>query len=194
MIVDEQVQKANEVAEKALEATKRIFDLGAIACEKIMESIAEQLNIKREGWWWNSGNTWFLQRYGQLSNAEKLAIKRYCYCYFTGTKSKDLPDNLVPFLLISIATRKFAQKPAVIYGVLKDMVWSENQKAEIEPFMYEISEKRLQEPLEVSGVGILSKKGSATVEFSSKSLFEITDDTIGDITNEIVEWLSKKLP
>lgn len=194
MITDEQIKKANETARNAFEATKRIYDLAAVACARMTENIAEQLGLKSEGWWWNSGNTWYLQRYGQLSDSEKLVLKRYCFCDFVGTKSRTLPDDVVPFILFSIATRKFSQYPSVIYGILRNIKWSEEQKPEVEPFIYEISERRQQEPLEVSGVNVLSKRGSATVEFDSKSLFDITDDTIGDITNEIVEWFEERLP
>lgn len=193
MVTDEQIKKANETTRNTFEVVKRVYDLAAIACQTISEDVMEQLGLKRLAGWWSSGDSGFLQRYGQLSESERVILKRYLYTAFTGTKSRSLPDSVVPFVMISLATRKFNQQPAVIWGILKDIDW-QGQKVEIEPFLYEITEKRQQAPLEVTGLGIMSKRGTADVQFDLKSLFEITDDTIGDITNEIVEWLKARLP
>jgi hypothetical protein len=193
MVTKEQIKRANETARNAFEAVKRIYDLAAIVWQTISEDVAEQLGLRRLTGSWSSGDSGFLQRYGLLSDSERIILRRYLYTGFTGTKSRTLPESLVPFILVSVATRKFSQQPAVIWGVLKDINW-QGQKAEIEPFMYEISEKRQQDPLEVTGLGIVSKRGSSIVEFDSKSLFEITDDTIGDITKEMVDWFRERLP
>ena len=193
MVTNEQIEQANKTAADAFEATKRIYDLAAIAWQRISEDVAEQVGLKRSAGSWSSGDSRFLQRYGQLSESEKIVLKRYWYTAFAGTKSHPLPESVVPFVLFSIATRKFSQKPALIYGVLRNVAWGEGGKAEIESFMYEISEKRRLGPLEVSGATVLAKKGSAIAQFDSKSLFEITDDTIGDITKEIIDWFNKKL-
>jgi len=193
MVTEEQIEKANQTAADALEATKRIYDLAATAWEAISEDVAEQVGLRRVSGWWGPGDLRFVQRYGQLSESEKMVLKRYLYTAFGGTKTNPLPESVVPFVLFSVATRKFSQKPALIYGILRNVAWGEGQKAEIEPFMYEISEKRRQGSLEVSGVTVLSKKGSAMAQFDSRSLFEITDDTIGDISKEIIDWFNKKL-
>jgi len=91
-----------------------------------------------------------------------------------------------------MATRKL-DRPELIYGILTNIDWGEGQAIEIEPFMYEISERREQKPLEVRGVRLMSSKGSADVEFKSLPLFAITEDTIGDITAEIVAWFEERL-
>lgn len=193
MVTEEQIEQANKTAADAFEATKRIYDLAAIAWQRVSEDVADQVGLKRLAGWWSSGDSKFLQRYGPLSDSERTVLKRYLYTAFAGTKSSPLSEGVVPFVLFSIATRKFSQKPALIYGILRNVAWGEGQRPEMEPFMYEISEKRRQGPLEVSGVTVLSKKGTAMAQFDSRSLFEITDDTIGDITKEIIDWFNKKL-
>ena len=193
MVTDEQVRQANEIARKGFEVTKRIYDLATVAWQQMSEDVMEQLNLKKRVGWWSSGDANFLQRYGQLNESERIVLKRYCYTAYGGTKSRQLPEDVVPFILFSIATRKFSQQPALIYGILRDVDWK-GQKAEIEPFMYAISEKRQHGGLEVSGLNVLSKQGSANVQFNMRSLFEITDDTIGDITQEMINWFQENLP
>jgi len=192
MVKDEQIKRANETARNAFEAVKRIYDLAVIAWQTISEDAADQLGLRKLSGAWSSGDSGFLQRYGQLSDSERVVLRRYLYTALTGTKSRTLPETVVPFILVSVATRKFSQQPAVIWGMLKDINW-QDQKSELEPFMYEISEKRQQPPLEVTGQGIMSKRGSAIVEFNSISLFEITNDTIGEISKEIVDWFRERL-
>ncbi len=193
MVTDGQIEQANKTAADAFEATKRIYDLAAIAWQRISEDVAEQVGLKQSAGLWSSGDSRFLQRYGPLSDSERVVLKRYCYTAFAETESSPLSEGVVPFVLFSIATRKFSEKPALIYGILRNVAWGEGQEAEVEPFMYEISERRRQGPLEVSGATVLSRKGSAMAQFDSRSLFEITDDTIGDITQEIIDWFNKKL-
>jgi len=193
MVTEEQIEKANQTAADALEATKRIYDLAATAWEAISEDVAEQVGLKQLAGSWSSGDSRFLQRYGQLSESEKIVLKRYCYTAFAGAESSPLSEKVVPFVLFSIATRKLSQQPALIYGVLRNVAWGEAAEAEVEPFMYEISEKRRLGPLEVSSATVLSKKGSAIAQFDARALFEITDDTIGDISKEIIDWFNKKL-
>ena len=103
-----------------------------------------------------------------------------------------MPPEVAPFILFSLLMRK-AEPPRVICGVLTNINWGENQVIEHEPFMYEISERREQKPLEVRGVRLMSKRGSADVEFEELSLFAITDDTIGEVTKAIVDWLEDRL-
>jgi hypothetical protein len=191
-VTDEQIRRANETTRNAFEAVKRVYDLAAIAWKTISEDVGEQLGLRKSAATWNSEGLRFLQRYGQLSESERTVLRRYLYSAFAGTKSRNLPDTVVPFILVSIAGRKFSQGPALIWGVLKEIDW-QGQKSELEPFMYEISEKRQMAPLEVIGQSVMSKKGSAVVEFKSKSLFEINNDTIGDISKEMVDWFSERL-
>ena len=193
MVTDGQIEQANKTAADAFEATKRIYDLAAIAWQRISEDVAEQVGLKQSAGLWSSGDSRFLQRYGPLSDSERAVLKRYCFTAFARTESTPLSESVVPFVLFSIATRQFSQKPALLYGILRNVAWGEGAEAEVEPFMYEISERRRQGPLEVSGAETLGKKGSAMAQFDSRSLFEITDDTIGDITQEIIDWFNKKL-
>lgn len=192
MVTDEQIKRANETAGNAFECVKRIYDLADVTRQRLSEDVAEQLGLRRLGGTWSSGDSGFLQRYGQLSESEKTILKRYLYASFGGTKSRTLPETMVPFILVSVATRKFNQQPAVIWGILKDINW-QGQKSELEPFMYEISEKCQEGPLEVTGQSVMSKRGTATVKFSSKSLFEINSDTIGNISKEMVDWFKERL-
>lgn len=188
MVTKEQIDKANETARNAFEATKRIYDLAFTVYYKMSADIGEQLSLKvNRGW--GRVDASFINQYGRLSLAEVSILRRYLYIYFTGTKAKELKDGVVPFILFSIANRKL-EPPQLIYGVLSEVSWGQGQSVEIEPFMYEISEGREQKALEVRGVKTVSKRGSANVEFRSLSLFEITDDTIGDITKEIVDWFN----
>jgi len=193
MVTDEQLRRANETARNAFECVKRIYDLAAVTWHRVSEDVAEQLGLRRFTGTWSSGDSGFLQRYGQLSESERIVLKRYVYTCFAGTKSRALPETVVPFILVSVATRKFSQQPALIWGILKDVNW-QGQKAEWEPFMYEISEKRQQVDLEVTRLGIVSQKGSCTAAFGLKSLFEVNNDSIGDITKEIVDWFKARLP
>jgi len=192
MITKEIIKKANEKARIVFEATKRIYDLAFVAQETMSEDIAEQLGFKKE-LSWGRQDAKFINRYGKLSNAEVWNLRRYTYTTFSPRKTKERQIETVPFILLSIATRRFTWPPELIYGVLRDIDWGEVQQLEIEPFMYEISEKRQQGPLQVSRVNVLSQTGTAVTEFQTKSLFEITDDTIGDITREIIGWFSEKL-
>jgi hypothetical protein len=135
----------------------------------------------------------FINQYGSLTEAEVQILRRYVYTTFSKTKARQLKDDVVPFILFSVATRRFEQ-PQLIYGVLREVNWGQSEAIEIDPFMYEISEKRKQEPLEVHGVTVMGKKGIAEVEFRSSPLFSITDDTVGDIINKIVNWFNERLP
>jgi len=191
MEIDERVKKANDTAKIAFEATKRIYDLAFVAWEKISADIGEQLSLKiNRGW--GRVNAPFINQYGRLTEAEVWVLKRYVYTTFSKTKARQLKDDVVPFILFSIATRKFEQ-PQLIYGVLSKVNWGQSEAIEIDPFMYEISEKRKQEPLEVRGVTSMGKRGSTDVEFESFPLFAITDDTIGDITKRVLDWLDDRL-
>ena len=192
MVSDEQIKNADKTAVNAFEATKRIYDLAFIAWHKMSVDIGEQLGLKiNHGW--GSVNASFINQYGSLTEAEVNILKRYLYTTFSTTKAKQLKDDVVPFILFSIATRKFDQ-PRLIYGLLRKVNWGQSEAIEIDPFMYEISEKRKQEPLEVRGVTTINKRGTAEVEFGYFPLFTMTDDTIGDIINEIVNWFNKRLP
>ena len=192
MVSDEQVKNADKTAVNAFEATKRIYDLAFIAWPKISADIGEQLGLKiNHGW--GSVKASFINQYGSLTEAEVNILKRHFYTTFSTTKAKQLKDDVVPFILFSIVTRRFEQ-PQLIYGVLSKVNWGQSEAIEIDPFMYEISEKRDQKPLEVRGVTTMSKRGTADVEFGYFPLFAITDDTIGDITNEIVNWFNERLP
>ena len=192
MATRDQIDKANETAANAFEATKRIYDLVFIAWERMSAEVAEQLNLKATRYWGATGQR-FLSRYGKLTQTEREVLRRYRFTTFTSTQMRQLPDDKVPFILFSIATRKF-KPPWFIYGILSNIDWGEGQKVEIEPFMYEISEKRGQSPLEVpGGVAILGKKGSANAEYVPLSLFEITDDTIGEITQGVIDWFNERL-
>lgn len=192
MVSDEQVKNADKTAVNAFEATKRIYDLAFIAWHKMSVDIGEQLGLKIN-YGWGSVKASFINQYGSLTEAEVNILKRYLYTNFSTTKAKQLKDDVVPFILFSIATRKFDQ-PRLIHGLLRKVNWGQSEAIEIDPFMYEISEKRKQEPLEVRGVKTSSKRGTAEVEFGSSSLFSIIDDTVGDITNEIVNWFNERLP
>jgi len=192
MATRDQIDKADETVANAFEATKRVYDLVFIAWEKLSAELAEQLNLKANRHWDSTGQR-YLNRYGKLTQAEREILRRLRFTDFTSTQMRQLPDNKVPFILFSIANKKF-KPPLFIYGILSDIDWGEGQKVEIEPFMYEISEKRGPSPLEVSGgVTSVSKKGSANAEYVPLSLFEITDDTIGDITRTIIDWFNKRL-
>ncbi len=191
MVSNEQIKKAEETARNAFEATKRIYDLAFIAWRKMSADIGEQLGLKAS-YGWGRVDAGFINQYGRLSEAEVSILKRYVYTTFGSTKAGELKHNMVPFILFSIANRRL-EPPQLIYGVLTKVDWGQGQSMEIEPFMYEISEKREQKPLEVRAVKTVSKKGSANVEFESLSLFRITDDTIGDITKEIVDWFNAHL-
>jgi len=192
MVSDEQIKNADKTAVNAFEATKRIYDLAFIAWHKMSVDIGEQLGLKiNHGW--GSVNASFINQYGSLTEAEVNILKRYLYTTFSTTKAKQLKDDVVPFILFSIATRKFDQ-PRLIYGLLRKVNWGQSEAIEIDPFMYEISEKRKQEPLEVRGVTTSSKRGTAEVDFGYFPLFAITDNTVGDITNEIVNWFNERLP
>ena len=192
MVTDEQIRKANDTAKMAFEATKRIYDLAIIVWEKISADIGEQLSLKVAGQGWNSQSVGFINQYGRLTQSEIWMLRRYVYTSFTGTKARELKSRTVPFILLSIATRKL-NSPELIYGILTNVNWGEGQAVEIEPFMYEISERREQKPLEVRGVRLMSSRGSADVEFKSFPLFAVNDDTIGDITQEMINWFEKKL-
>ena len=175
MVTGDQIDKADETVANAFEATKRVYDLVFIAWERMSAELAEQLGLKANRHWESTGQR-YLSRYGKLTQAEREALRRYRFTIFTSTQMRQLPDDKVPFILFSIATRKF-KPPLFIYGILSNIDWGEGQKIEIEPFMYEISEKRGQSPLEVSGgFTIISKKGSANAEYVPISLFEITDE------------------
>jgi hypothetical protein len=191
MVSDEQIKNADKTAANAFEATKRIYDLVFIAWRKITEDIGEQLGLKIKHEW-GSVKASFINQYVSLTEAEVNILKRYFYTTFSATKAKKLKDDVVPFILFSIATRKFDQ-PQLIYGLLRKVNWGQSEAIEIDPFMYEISEKRKQEPLEVRGVNTASKRGTAEVDFSHFPLFAITDDTVGDITSEIVNWFNERL-
>ena len=191
MIPKDQIDKANETARNAFEATKRIYDLAFIAWRKMSADIGEQLSLK-VSLGWGRVDAGFINQYGRLTEAEVSILKRYLYTTFAGTKAKELKHDMVPFILFSIANRKL-EPPQLIYGILNNVNWGKAEAVETEPFMYEISEKREQKPLEVRGVKIVSKRGSANVEFEWLSLFSITDDTIGDITKEIADWFNEKL-
>jgi len=191
MVSDEQIKNADKTAVNAFEATKRIYDLAFIAWHKMSVDIGEQLGLKIN-YGWGSVKASFINQYGSLTEAEVNILKRYLYTNFSTTKAKQLKDDVVPFILFSIATRKFDQ-PRLIYGLLRKVNWGQSEAIEIDPFMYEISEKRKQEPLEVRGVAVMGKRGSAEVEFGYFPLFAITDDTIGDITNRVVDWLNDRL-
>jgi len=191
MVSNEQIKKAEETARNAFEATKRIYDLAFIAWRKMSADIGEQLGLKAS-YTWGRVDAGFINQYGRLTEAEVSILKRYVYTTFAGTKAGELRHNMVPFILFSIANRKL-EPPQLIYGVLTKVDWGQGQSMEIDPFMYEISEKREQKPLEVRAVKTVSKKGSANVEFESLSLFGITNDTIGDITKEIVDWFNAHL-
>lgn len=192
MVSEEQIKNADKTAVNAFEATKRIYDLAFIAWQKMSVDIGEQLSLKiNRGW--GSLKASFINQYGSLTEAEVQILRRYVYTTFSKTKDRQLKDDVVPFILFSIATRRFEQ-PQLIYGVLRKVDWGQSESIEIDPFMYEISEKRKQEPLEVRGVTATGKKGTAEVKFGYFPLFAITDDTIGDITNEIVNWFNEGLP
>lgn len=192
MVSNEQIKNADKTAANAFEATKRIYDLVFIAWHKMSADIGEQLSLKIN-YGWGSVKASFINQYGSLTEAEVNILKRYLYTTFSKTKARRLQDDVVPFILFSVATRRFEQ-PQLIYGVLSKVDWGQSEAIEIDPFMYEISESRDQKPLQVRGVIIVSKRGTAEVEFGSSPLFAITDDTIGDITNEIVNWFNEKLP
>jgi len=192
MVSDEQIKNSDKTALNAFEATKRIYDLAFIAWHKMSVDIGEQLGLKiNHGW--GSVKASFINQYGRLTEAEVNILKRYLYTTFSTTKARRLKDDIVPFILFSIATRKFDQ-PQLIYGLLRKVNWGQSEAIEIDPFMYEISEKRKQEPLEVRGVTTSSKRGTAEVDFGYFPLFAITDNTVGDITNEIVNWFNERLP
>ena len=191
MVSDEQIKNADNTAANAFEATKRIYDLAFIAWHKMSEDIGEQLGLK-VNYRLGSVNASFINQYGSLTEAEVNILKRYLYTTFSTTKARQLKDDVVPFILFSIATRKFDQ-PRLIYGVLKKVNWGQSERIEIDPFMYEISEKRKEGPLEVRGVTTSSKRGTAEVDFWYFPLFAITDETVGDITNEIANWFNKRI-
>lgn len=192
MVTDEQIKKANDTAKIAFEATKRIYDIAIIAWEKISADVGEQLNLRAADYRWGSQSGSYINQYGRLTQAEILILRRYVFTSFTKTKTRELKPKTVPFILFSMVTRKL-DRPELIYGILTNVDWGEGQAIEIEPFMYEISERREQKPLEVRGVRLMSSKGSADVEFKSLPLFAITDNTIGDITTEIVTWFEERL-
>ena len=192
MVSDEQIKNADKTAVNAFEATKRIYDLAFIAWHKMSVDIGEQLG-RKVNYGWGSVKSSFINQYGSLTDAEVNILKRYLYTTFSTTKARQLEDNIVPFILFSIATRRFEQ-PQLIYGLLRKVNWGQSEAIEIDPFMYEISEKRKQEPLEVRGVTTTGKRGTAEVDFGYFPLFAITDDTVGDITNEIVNWFNERIP
>lgn len=192
MVTDEHIKKANDTAKIAFEATKRIYDLAIIAWEEISADVGEQLSLKVADYRWGSQSRSYINQYGRLTQAEILVLRRYVYTSFTKTKTRELEPRTVPFILFSMATRKL-DSPELIYGILTDVDWGEGQAIEIEPFMYEISERREQKPLEARGVKSVSSKGSADVEFKSLPLFAISEDTINDIVTEIVAWFEERL-
>jgi hypothetical protein len=192
MVTDEQLKKANAIAKTAFEATKRIYDLAIVASEKISADVGEQLNLKVADYRWGSQSGSYINQYGRLTKAEILVLRRYFYTSFGKTKTRELKPKTLPFILFSIATRKL-DPPQLIYGILANVDWAEGQPVEIEPFMYEISERREQKPLEVRGVKSMSSKGRADVEFKSIPLVAISEDTINDIVTEIVAWFEERL-
>jgi len=191
MVSEDQIQKAEATARNAFEATKRIYDLAFIAHERLSADVGEQLGLKVSRGW-NSQSASYINQYGRLTDAESWMLRRYGYTVFTASKARHLPPEVAPFILFSLLTRK-ADPPRVIYGILTNIDWGENQAMEHEPFLYEISEKREQKPLEVRGVRLMSKRGSADVDFESLSLFAVNDDTIGEVTKRIVDWLEDRL-
>jgi len=192
MVTDEQIKKANTIAKTAFEATKMIYDLAIVAWEKISADVGEQLNLKVADSRWGSQSGSYINQYGRLTKAEILVLRRYFYTSFAKTKTRELKPKTLPFILFSMATRKL-DPPQLTYGILTNIDWAESQAIEIEPFMYEISERREQKPLEVRGVKSMSSKGSADVEFKSLPLFAISEDTINDIVTEIVAWFEERL-
>lgn len=192
MVTDEQIKKANAIAKTAFEATKMIYDLAIVAWEKISADVGEQLNLKVADSRWGSQSGSYINQYGRLTKAEILVLRRYLYTSFAKTKTRELKPKTLPFILFSMATRKL-DPPQLIYGVLTNIDWGEGQAIEIEPFMYEISERRGQKPLEVRGVKSMSSKGSADVEFKSLPLFALSEETINDIITEIVAWFEERL-
>jgi len=196
MVTHEENEQAIRTATNALECTKRIYDLADIACEKLAQEIVEQLKFKRMNVdKWGAADERFLQRYGSLSLSERWFLKRYCFAAFE-VRSTQLPSNAVPFILFSIATRKFSMPPMLIYGVVKNIDWQEPQrqwkKDDIEPFIYEIAERRRNGQLGVSSRKTQSKKGTDEVEFDSCSLFKITPQTMGDIAKQVIDWLDER--
>jgi len=192
MVSDEQIKNADKTAVNAFEATKRIYDLAFIAWDKMSVDIGEQLDLKISRAW-GRVNASFINQYGSLTEAEVQILRRYVYTTFSQTKARQLEDDVVPFILFSVATRRFEQ-PRLIYGVLRKVNWGQSEAIEMDPFMYEISENRTQKPLEVRGVTTSSKRGTAEVDFGYFPLFAITDNTVGDITSEIVKWFNERLP
>ena len=121
MVTDEQIKRANETARNAFECVKRIYDLAAVTWQRVSEDAVEQLGLRRLGGTWSSGDSRFLRRYGQLSQSETIVLRRYLYTTLAGIKSRTLPENVAPFILVSVAMRKFSQQPAAIWGILKDI-------------------------------------------------------------------------
>jgi len=202
MVTKEQIEKANETARKAFEATKRIYDLAFIALEKINNALRDRKGPKPE---LISGtqDKRILTRYGQLSPSEKEILKRYRALYIPSSISRETEVGIankqktkVQFVLFSIATRDF-KEPMLIYGDLQNLEWIGNtkysDKDKIESFMYEISEKREEvynKMIEVPGK-TLAEKGSAKAIFESKSLFSITNETLPDLIDEIIKYFEK---
>ena len=133
MVSDEQVKNADKTAVNAFEATKRIYDLAFIAWHKMSVDIGEQLGLKIN-YGWGSVKASFINQYGSLTEAEVNILKRYLYTNFSTTKAKQLKDDVMPFILFSIATRKFDQ-PRLIYGLLRKVNWRQSEAIEIDPFI-----------------------------------------------------------
>lgn len=187
MPTNEQIQKSDKTAKNAFEATRRIYDLAFIVSKKIEEELAEQLQLKAKTEP-SSSDKWFLSRYGSLSDGEGLLL-RYICVLLKSSKQRQLPDNILPFVLFSIATRKFEKAPMILYGILKDINWGENKQMEILPFLYELSEKRKECSMEVLSKIYTAQKGTADAVFEQISLFEITDKSFGDIASKIAKYI-----
>ena len=190
-----EIERINETYRNAFEAVQKVYNLAETVREKLADEIAERLELKKLDRK-SRGDKWFLTFYGTLKlTSGELLLHRYRYSFFSNKRgTQRIKDNIEPFILASIVTKRL-ENPEIIYGTLewerdKEDTWARDL------VIYWISENRKQGQIEEEKlITELERRKNKVknINFKRINLFEFNNETIEDLSTEIINWFREVL-
>jgi len=194
-----EIEKINKTSANAFKAVKRIYDLAIAVAKKLTDEITEQLELKSHTKKSHHDFNFFNGLGIKLSLGE-VEFYRYKYYFFSNKKgSSTLKEGIEPFILASIVNKEF-ENPEIIYGILRWQQEKDLKKMDKDwgrdAIISLISEKRKANDIIKEGYfqnWMEKRKVGIEIKIGKKNLFEFNNETIEDLSVEIIKWFSKEL-